>query len=57
MTWLLSIGITIILIIVLFAIAWLLVYLDYEFNIPAVGILIAILNFVILVISIHSLIF
>lgn len=57
MTWLLSIGITIISIIVLIAIFWLLIYLDYEFDIPAVEILIAILIFVILVISIHSLIF
>ena len=57
MTWLLSIGITIIFITVLIAIFWLLIYLDYEFDIPAVGILIAILIFVILVITIHSLIF
>ena len=57
MTWLLSIGITIISIIVLIAIFWLLIYLDYEFDIPATGILTAILIFVILVITIHSLIF
>lgn len=57
MTWLLSIGITIISIIVLTAIVWLLIYLDYEFDIPAVEILIAILIFIILVISVHNLIF
>ena len=51
MTWLLSIGITIISIMVLTAISWLLIYLDYEFDIPALGILIAILIFVILVVS------
>lgn len=57
MSWLLSIGLAIVVLLVAFAIIWFIIYLEYECDIPMLEILILISIFIICVCIVHEIIF